>query len=432
MSKRLILIAFSIITLISFTSLFIIYLDTYYLRSYRTVRNIKDPRWRVIDFNSRLATESEIYSVRESPALKTVKEIEPHHIRLIFHEPFNKTTWTIQDLDSEKIIASNPQANIFFPEMACRKRYRLIPEEKKAKKDIILEIDFHPKENYQKKGLSWPDNYWLVRSTIPVTPRKPFSIDEWTGLSPADPELLIARDIIRNDIDWQGTTLKKAEQVFLFVMKATKNARGTPDDQLQSSSPLKTYRLLIQGQSRGFCENLSLVYYIFANAVGVKTRLVDMAGKVGPLKLTGHYFCESYIEEADCWIYVDPQSGIARAIGLGDKLLTTLDIKKYHDLGLTGEIDYFFFDSQTEKLCRQKWTMPNNYFMGDLIIAYKFGYGRTKSYSKIKNFLCHPTLLYSTFYIPNLILVKNIAVVLFGLSFLITLSLLLERFFKKK
>ncbi len=52
---------------------------------------------------------------------------------------------------------------------------------------------------------------------------------------------------------------------------------------------MTTYRMLRDGTGKGFCENRALVYYLFANAAGVKTRLVDIAGKFGPLKLTGHY-----------------------------------------------------------------------------------------------------------------------------------------------
>ena len=64
---------------------------------------------------------------------------------------------------------------------------------------------------------------------------------------------------------------------------------------------MKTYEMMHTGKGRGFCENNALVYYLFANAAGIPTRLVDMAGKFGPLKLTGHYVCESWIQEHSCW-----------------------------------------------------------------------------------------------------------------------------------
>ena len=72
-------------------------------------------------------------------------------------------------------------------------------------------------------------------------------------------------------------------------------------DRVQASSPLETYKLFTAGKGKGFCENKALVYYLFANAAGVKTRLVDVAGRFGPLKLTGHYFCESWLPETNAW-----------------------------------------------------------------------------------------------------------------------------------
>ncbi len=43
-------------------------------------------------------------------------------------------------------------------------------------------------------------------------------------------------------------------------------------------------------------------------------------------------------------------------------------------------------------------------------MAYKFGYPRNASYSRIGNFLFRPTLLYSPFELPRLYLVKDASV----------------------
>jgi hypothetical protein len=392
-----------------------IFLDTYYFRSARTVSNRLDPRWRVFDFHSRQAAESEIYSVAEVPAVKTVRLAAPRTLRFEFYPPFNRTVWKVVEDKDGRILDQGGRPEILFSDTPSRGNYRFIPEEMSTAQDVRMEIDFYPKENYQKKDLSWRDNYWLVNSSVPFTTRKPFRAAEWVGLAENDPELVEARRILGDRIRMDAPALEKAKLVFLFVMDAIKDSGGTPDDRLQAASPLETYERLI-GEGKGFCENRALVYYLFANAAGVPTRLIDVAGKFGPLKLTGHYFCESFIPEFGAWIYVDPQFGAARAVQQNGRLLNTLDLKKLSDLNALSEVSYDLYDPDSGLLTVQPAGESSPYLTGDLVIAYKFGYARSKSFSKLKNFIRYPTLLYATFPIPGLFRLRQIITGLFTAS----------------
>jgi hypothetical protein len=406
---------FFIAALLCFLGLVYIFLDTYYFRSARTVSNRLDPRWRVFDFHSRQAAESEIYSVAEVPAVKKVRLVSPRRLRFEFHPPFDRTAWKVIDDKGGSVLNQGGRPEIPFPDTPYRGTYRLIPEGVSMSKDVRMEIDFYPTENYQQKNLTWPDNYWLVGSSVPFTTRKPYRVAEWVGLAENDPELEKARQILGDRIRMDAPTLEKAEQVFLFVMDAIKNSGGTPDDRLQAASPLETYECLI-GQGKGFCENRALVYYLFANAAGVPTRLIDLAGKFGPLKLTGHYFCESFLPEMGAWIYVDPQFGVARAVLERERLLNTLELKKLSDLNALSEVTFFLYDAASGELTVQPAGDPSPYLTGDLVIAYKFGYGRAKSFSKPKNFTRYPTLLYATFPVPGFFRVRQILTGLFVVS----------------
>ncbi len=397
---------FLIVAILSLAALTAIFIDTYFLGSLRTVGIKNDPRWRVFDFHSRQASESEIYNPAEIPSIKKVEGIGKRRLRFIFHPPYDKSGWKILDARNGQVIHHGPQAEILFPDFPDRRIFRLIPENMTSTKDIVLEIDFYPGEKYREKNLSWKDNYWLVNSSIPLTPKRPFSTAEWVGLKENDPELEEAKRILGPRIDPSAPALARSEQVFLFVMEALAGSGGTPDDRLQAASPLETYYSLTQG-GKGWCENRALVYYLFANAAGIKTRLIDVAGKFGPLKLTGHYFCESYIPEVGGWIYVDPQFGAARAVHRNGKPLQTLDLKKLFDLGSEKDLTFLLYDESTRSLIPRPAERTNSYLVGDLVIAYKFGYGRAKSFSRIKNFLGYPTLLYATFPVPPLFRLKN-------------------------
>jgi hypothetical protein len=389
--------------------------DTYYLRSLRTAGNAGDPRWRVFDFHSRQAAPDEIYAVADFPAVKKVERAGERRLRFEFHKPFQNIPWKIIDTKTGKPVSEGRRAEIAFPDGPYRSVYRFEAEGIPAGRAVELEIDFYPKEKYKERGLSWGDNFWLVRSTVPFTPRRPAFVAEWAGFKPRDPELEKASQIIQGQVAEDAPTLQRAEQVFLFVVQALRNSGGTPTDRIQAASPFETYECLI-GEGKGFCENRALVYYLFANAAGVATRLVDLAGKFGPLKLTGHYFCESFIPETGRWMYVDPQSGIARATLGPDRTLSTLELKQLYDAGALSGIELRTVDLPSGKLVTVPAEKPMGYLVGDIVIAYPFGYGKDKSFSKIENFLRYPTLLYSTFPVPPYYLLRQGVTALFFLS----------------
>ena len=184
--------------------------------------------------------------------------------------------------------------------------------------------------------------------------------------------------------------------------------------------------MMTSGESPGWCENRALVYYLFANAAGVPTRLVDLAGKFGPLKLTGHYFCESFDPVQTKWYFVDPMSSVAHVTDPSGRLLDTLDLKKLFDLGyfrnervLTYVPDahgYAYTGIETFKRSN------SGYFTGDIVMAYKFGYPRNAGFKSVRHFLFNPTLLYAPFKIPSLYTIKLICLSGFVIGLLCTFA----------
>jgi hypothetical protein len=144
--NRIAFLIFLSVAVLSFLGLVYIYLDTYYFRSFRTVGNKHDPRWRVFDFHSRQAAESEIYSVAQIPAVKKVKEASVRRLRFTFHPPFDKTRWKVFNAEDGTIVHPGPTAEIPFPDSPLRGKYRLIPEDIPTLIEIIFEIDFYPRE----------------------------------------------------------------------------------------------------------------------------------------------------------------------------------------------------------------------------------------------------------------------------------------------
>jgi transglutaminase-like putative cysteine protease len=389
------------------------YFDTFTLRPRRVVNNAKDPRFHVVDFHSRQATEGEIYDVAEIPVISRVREAGPRRLRFSFRQPIKAAAWEIRDAADGRIVSEGPHPEVSFPDQAGDLSVVLVPRGVKLLREIRLTINFYPKEAYAASGLSWPDNYWLKSSSVPVSRKTPHRIDDWVGLRPDDPDLEEARRLLPPDVASPAATFDRAERVFLFVAEALKDAGGTPSDAVQAASPLETYKLLSSGRGRGFCENKALVYYLFANAAGVKTRLVDMAGKIGPLKLTGHYFCESWLPEEGRWIFVDPQSGISSVRDPEGRLLHALGVKKAFDAGAFSRCEARVFDPVWKAMTTKGGGVfagsLGDYFSGRPILAFKPGYGRNRGYSKLRHFVSRPTLLYADFPLPRLYLLKLLA-----------------------
>ena len=417
---------FIFLTIILFTSSAFIFLKSYH-----------DPRWRVFDFNSRQATEGDIYNVAEIPAVQSVKLVGVRKLRFKFTPPIKAESWIIRSQSDNKIISQGKHPEIQFPDEPYTETFHFIPEGVKLNKDISIHISFYPEENYKKAGLDWPDNYYSPYSSVPFSLTQPYSIDEWSGFPDNDPELIEARRIMESSIDISAPSHERSEHVFRFIMDKIKDSGGIPSNEVQDASPLETYDMLCSGKGSGWCENRALVYYLFANAAGVKTRLVDIAGKFGPLKLTGHYFCESWSPEQNRWYFADPQSGVANVKTEKGMLLNTLEIKRLFDVDEIDNCTVRTYDRETGVLTTKDTTNFSkgfrDYFKGDIVLAYKFGYPKNKTYSKLTHFFRYPTLLYATFSLPGLYLIKNFCIAGFVVSLFITiLSCVLLTMLKRK
>jgi len=402
----------------------------------------RDPRWRQFDFNSRQVSYGDVYNVAEVPVVDDVKLVGERTLEFHFLPELKADKWTVRtyrdegptgpaqriagktsgfDRSQDRDLISTTVINGTYPKIAFSEKathiYEFVPEGLALNKEIKLRINFEGKEAYVRNGLSWPDNYWLMSSSVPFGLRKPRSLDEWVGLPDQDPDLREAKKIIAGKCDADADTISKIESIFEFCLMAIHN--GTPNDEMQNASPLKTYQMMKAG-GVGWCENQALVYYLFANAAGVKTRLVDMAGKFGPLKLTGHYFDESWVREEAKWIYVDPDYFICDVENqTTGGHLNAYEVKTLRNLQLYSDLTERVWDPGEHRFLIKPVTSLPAEFYGTGVLAYKFGYPLNKSYSRLQHFLFYPTLLLSDFHLPRYYIVKVALLAFCFLSFVI-------------
>ena len=133
---------------------------------------------------------------------------------------------------------------------------------------------------------------------------------------------------------------------------------------------------------------------------------------VGPLKLTGHYFCESWIPEFAKWVYVDPQMGVSHIKKPDGIPVHTLELKRLVDLNVLDGCTVLSYDGDAGALtpidAGGLSGRLSSGLTGDVVLAYRFGYGNSKTFSKWKDFLSHTTLLYAPFALPRLHLLKDV------------------------
>ena len=374
----------------------------------RLIMSFRDPRWRSLDWISRPASEGEIYSLKEQLHIAHVTELKPRRLRLHFAPPIPAKSWRIFRNDQDLGEHTHPDLTFADDDDGhdfSGVPFRVEPVGTDPMPVITLRMHYFPKHHYAKAGLSWPDAYTLITSSVPARYRPGYSLSEWVGLQPDDPDLAKAREAMQDEVDFRAPILERQEQVFRFLMRRISIRTGLPDDALLNANAWNTWERVRDGHD-AFCELKALIYYLFANAVGIPTRLVDLMGTMGPIVLTGHYIAESWIPEEQAWMLVDPHTrDLAWVRDPSGRLLHTIALKHRYDAGTLADCTIRQYDRQTRELVTRPLASLSdqsmNWIRGPLVIAFKFGYPRNRGYSRLRTFFRRPTLLYSPLELPQ-------------------------------
>ena len=217
--------SFLILAGVSFIGSLIVFFHSYYLESYFNVHVFHDPRWRIFNFNSRQATEGDIYNVAEIPAVHKVRLTGHRRLRFEFIPPIKTSSWKVINAEDGAVNTQGRYPEVQFKDEPHNITCRFIPENVNLMKDLTIQFSFYPTENYQKNGMSWDDNYHKPKASVPFSLKKPYSIDEWVGLPDDDPEIIEAKRILGNSIPMNAPTLERSEQVYLFIMDKLQKIR---------------------------------------------------------------------------------------------------------------------------------------------------------------------------------------------------------------
>lgn len=345
------------------------------------------------------ATYKALYVPADVPLLAGMRVVERGKVELQIRALEPPSRWKIADDTGETYTQDGP-----FPIVKLRDfkhGYEIEPlDGQAAGGKIIVHFGYYSSEYYKKGGRTQPDNYWMVSSSIPVGTfaRRPLSYwaSRFDDLDPADLEE--ARRIIKNEIGVMESdgTAAKIEKLGCWLITQWKGGSGTPSDQIEKEkSPLRIFKMVLNGQGRIWCSQHALIYHFFANMAGMPSRLVSLAGRVDNVITTGHAFAETFIPEQGGWAKVDLSTNNMLILNPEGRALASADV---YNAIVTGNIE-----GLTARRCQDgapasvpytevKDTDSYYYTPGSNLV---FKPGRERPQSRLARYLIRPDWAYS-------------------------------------
>jgi hypothetical protein len=136
-----------------------------------------------------------------------------------------------------------------------------------------------------------------------------YGADGWTAdYLAAEPRRCVTevRERLAALVAEQPTVLEKIDLIVAHMLREVQPYVGIPDAVAEKMTGLEIYRGMLTGEVAVGGDNLTHAYVGVANALGIPTRLVEVAD---------HRFAESWIDEADKWAFVDVSARKAYVLG---------------------------------------------------------------------------------------------------------------------
>lgn len=248
-----------------------------------------------------------------------------------------------------------------------------------SSKDSIIHIrlNYVSEASYKKKGRTRVSDVELMQVPVPIQDKKLFPLSHWIQSSPftTDKEIAIAKQILSDSMKVISSenSISKIQKIGSYIYRKIHRQLGTPNDSLDSLSPMQQFNLAIHGQSEIWCGTYTNIFSFFANAAGITTRSVWVDGEVNGISTAGHNFNECYIKELYQWIFVDLMSNTLSLQTKNGHYLNSLDFYNLHQLHSSDIIvSSFKNDSITTSEYDYSNSFYNNYFNPNVNFVYYY------------------------------------------------------------
>ena len=337
---------------------------------------------------NRAVSRDTITDVTEMPRVVGHEMVLRGVLELQLSRTGGTNTWVITPDEGEAY-----EVNAQFPQVKMLDRYHTFQVEgKNGGVSFSFTIDYCPTEVYAEAGQTHPDdNYFISQIDLPVWKNETYSLDDWCGWDLKEKELSRAGELVKEALGEGMTTADQIEAVGKWLLDRLDNRRGIPSDQMQGASPLGMFELADSGVSGIWCGNFAQIYYLFANAAGIRTRLVSVGCMLDGVKYSGHGFCETYLPEKGRWACVDVHSRIFLMRNRDGRELNTLDLAEILRVNSVAANAVVYKDGEVETVDYQEVCRSHQmYFNENSIFLFRLPEG---SSGKITRYFTRPRTL---------------------------------------
>ncbi len=277
-------------------------------------------------FLNKYGNYPDFYILHETPAIVGFNKVGAGQLQCII-SPKTAGSWTIKMPDGSECKSQNSNPVITLE--AGKKKYELTPDTKDAT-PLVLNISYVGSETYRKRGNASGDNYYITESSYPIIERKKYGIYDFAYREDLyqKEEIAEAKKMIYGEMGVlvNESTREKIIKISKYLYARIEQYSGIPSDSMKYLSPMEQYKRITSGKDGAWCHNYAVIYTFFMTAAEIPTRLVSIEGEIDQVKIAGHIFAESFIEESGNWAFSDLNSGYFLAEDHDGNLYDTMDL----------------------------------------------------------------------------------------------------------
>lgn len=359
-----------------------------------------------------------LYYPSEVPSISKIRNAEKDSVEIILNKDSEETSWEIKYKDkTERISAVFPIIYLPFTDVNSIYDFEIT--------NMNSGFRFTIKIQRQETG-----SILVLNSSIPYTSIDRYSFDffcdiSWISQDEQDAVLKILHQTLK--IDTCTSSLSKIKVISRHINNVTrKNGDIGLNYWWNNYTAYQLYGKCINGETNLTCNEYLEIYYLFANLAGVKTRRIGLIGhgdSDGLVKLSGHHFNESYVDELNRWIFVDLSFNKAFVLNSHGTPMNTFELYMANVSNNTS--DLFAAVLEGDSIVFQPYEQVNNpevdYFNGNCLIQYKNGNDRFNTFNQFTRYILDPEPVLGLNYSNERLLFKNIMLFLLFISIIVLL-----------
>jgi len=315
----------------------------------------------------------QLYQPSEPQSIAKTRFNGHDSLALYFSQETSHITWEIQLPDSTHYTCKgNPVIKL----QEGINDYQL---KNTSPKDSIIHIrlNYVSEASYKKKRRTRVSDVELMQISVPIQDKKAFPLSHWIQSSQftTDKEITIAKQILTDSMKVISAenSITKIQKIGSYIYRKIHHQLGTPNDNLDSLSPMQQLNLAQHGQSEIWCGTYTNIFSFFANTASITTRSVWVDGTANGISTAGHNFNECYIKELNQWIFVDLMSNTLSLQTKNGHYLNSLDFYNLHQLH-SSDIIVSSFKNDSIKTSEYDYSNSfyNNYFNPNVNFVYYY------------------------------------------------------------